>query len=474
MPIIKDFKQIVNSLKNFLHLNRPNVDTSLGTFTRDVVIDSPANELSILYNELSRASNAQSPDNAGVGDIESLGRNFQIYRKGPVPATGTASFYSFETPADSVTIPRGTQLTTKASANNTAIQYVTTQSAILSALDFNSDTGRYEVIVPICATVKGTSGNVAAGVITAIMNPIAGVSGVYNASGLTNGADFEALPVFRNRLKTAITGNNVGTTSGYYQTVTRIVEVLDAKVASWDTGPEALRRANTNAVDIYIRGVISDQAPIETFMVSQSAPFQYFLKKQPLDMSVIDSISVTGSITGTFVKDTDFTIVQDTSAYGGTIRGADHLLFTTGVLEEQISIIYSYNSLVESLQNYMDSDDLKVLGADLLINAAFARQINTECTIRILAGFSTSTVIASVENNLQTALNAYQIGEEVQQSDIIAVIVNTTGVDDVSIPLDLFEEDVATGDIEQDDDNNLIIPINSYATAGSIVVNTRE
>ena len=60
-----------------------------------------------------------------------------------------------------------------------------------------------------------------------------------------------------------------------------------------------------------------------------------------------------------------------------------------------------------------------------------------------------------------------------QQSDIIAVITNTTGVDDVTVPLDLFVESSDTGSIEQDATGNLIIPINSYATPGDITVNIR-
>ncbi len=473
MATIKDFKKLVNDFKAFLNAVRPNVDVSPGTYTRDVVIDAPANELGILYSELSRTSTAQSAETASAGDVESLGRNFQVFRKGPVPAAGIVTFYSFEEPGTDVIIPRGTQLATRASVDGTSRQFVTTQSGILTSTHFRASSGRYEVDVPVRATVGGTSSNVGAGSLASIMNPISGVAGVFNQSPITSGSDFEPLPIYRNRLKTVITGNNVGTATGYYQTITRITEVLDAKVAAVNTGPEELRRPDPGAVDIYIRGIVSAQAPVESFIVTQNPPFDRFLLKQPIDINALDSIAIIGSTTGTMVRGTDFTVVQDKGAFGGTIRGSDKIIFQTAVLEEQVSILYSYNSLVESAQAYMEAPSRKVLGTDLLINAAFARRINVECTVRLLSGFTASDVTTSVTTNIQTALNAYQIGEEVQQSDIVAVITGTSGVDDVTIPLELFEESVDTGTIEQDSSGNLIIPINSYAVPGDIVVNVR-
>ena len=473
MATIKDFRRLINDLKRFLQSVRPNVDTSPGTYTRDVILDAPANELSILYTELLRTSNAQSVETASAGDVENLGRNFQVFRKGPIPASGIATFFAFDEPGSNITIPRGTQLATKASVDGTSRQFVTTQSTLLTSTHFRASSGRFEVDVPVRATVGGTSSNIGAGALSAIMNPVSGVSGVFNQSAITSGSDFEPFPTYRTRIKSVITGNNAGTASGYFQTATRISEVLDVKVAAVNTGPELLRRPDPGAVDIYIRGNISAQAPVESFIVTQATPFNYFLTKQPVDVNVLDGIVVIGSTSGLMVRDTDFTFSQDTEAFGGTVRGSDKLIFTTGVLEEQISILYSYNSLVESLQVFMEADNRKVLGADILINAAFSRRINLECTVRLLPGFTASTVSTSVSTNVNTALNSYQIGEEVQQSDIVAIITGTSGVDDVTLPLDLFEESNDTGTIVQDISGNLVIPINSYVVPGDIVVNVR-
>lgn len=470
MAVIKSFRDIVNAMLRFLYSTRPNVDTSPGTFTRDVVMDTPARELESLYLDLNRTANAQSPDLASTTDIERLGRNFQLRRRGPLKATGIVSFYSFEAPAETITIPRGTTVASKALPDGTSQQYVTTQDITLGVTNFNSNTGRYETDASVRAVVAGIDGNIPPGAIAAILDPVAGVAGVYNFNAFTNGADFETLTNFRSRVKSVITGNNVGTTDGYYQTVTRITDVLDARIASSDTGIEELRRADVGAVDIYIRGLISAQAPSEVYTVPVSAPYEFVTSKQPIDLLAADSFSLIGSVTGTLVEDTHYTIVQDISKFAGSIRGSDKFVFTGLSAGEEVTIIYSYNSLVESLQSYMEDDSRKVLGTDILVKSAIPRQINVECTIRVLSGYTTTGVTTDIVTTLTAFLNSYTIGEEVQQSDVLAAIANTVGVDDVTVPLNTFEESSSTGDLSQDVTGNLIIPANSYAVAGTITV----
>lgn len=473
MAVIKSFQEVVNAMKRFLYSKRPNVDTSLGTFTRDVVIDTPSREIESLYLDLNRTSNAQSPDLANTTDIEQLGKNFQLRRRGPLKTTGIVSFYSFEAPAETIAILRGTTVASKASPDGTSQQYVTTQDVTLGITNFNSSTGRYEVDVSVRAEVAGIEGNIPPGAIAAILDPVAGIAGVYNFNAFTNGADFETLTNFRSRVKSVITGNNVGTTDGYYQTITRITEVLDARISSSDSGIEELRRTDVGAVDIYIRGLISAQAPSEVYTVPVSVPYEFVTSKQPIDLLAANSFSLIGSITGTLVEDTHYTIVQDISKFAGSVRGADKFVFTGLSAGEMVTIVYSYNSLIESLQLYMEDDSRKVLGADILVKSAIPRQIDVVCTIRVLPGYTAAGVVIDGITTLTAFLNSYTIGEEVQQSDILATIANTAGVDDVTVPLDTFEESSSTGNLSQDVTGNLIIPANSYAVAGTIAINIR-
>jgi len=473
MANIKTFRDVVNSMLRYLHLNRPNVDVSPGTFTRDVVVDAVASELETLYLDLYRVSNAQSPDLAAIADVEKLGSNFQVMRKGPTKATGVVTFYSFNSPASPVTISQGTQLFSKVSTGYSAQQFITTQDVILSVLNFNADTGRYEINCNIRAVVAGTSANVPPGAISAMMNPIAGVDGVYNYNAITNGSDFEPISQFRARLKSTLLGNNIGTINGYYNTLIQNQDVVDASISALGTGTITLTRNTPGAVDAYIRGLVSTQ-DVETYVVPITTPRELIVSKQPIDILAKDTFNLTGSVTGELVYGTHYTIITDTSNLAGSINASDKFVFTSSVVVgETITITYSYNSLIETLQNYMENDSRKVLGADLLVRSAKPRKINIECTIRVLSGYTASTVATAVSNALATALNTYTIGEEVQQSDLLAVIVNTTGVDDVNIPLTTFQEDSSTGSLVQNSLKNIVIPADSYATTGTITVNIR-
>lgn len=479
MAVIKSFKDIVNSMLRLLHALRPNVDTSPGTFTRDVIVDAPANELASLYLDFERASNAQSPDLATVTDIEKLGKNFQIRRRGPTKATGVVTFYSFEIPATSITISRGTALVSKAiPPEDTAQQYVTTQEVVLHATDFRAcPSGRYEVDAPIRAVTSGIAANVPPGVITAMLTPIPGIAGVYNYYGITNGTDYEPLTLFRKRLKSVLTGNSLGTVDGYYQTITRNLEVIDACVASADTGIAELRRDDPGAVDIYIRGGISAQAPSETYTVPIAGSPEFAVSSQPLDLLAVGSFELVGSVTGALVEGTHYTVVIDNSKYGGSIRGADKFVFASNAIYpgESIEITYSYNSLITMLQTYMDKGSRKVLGTDLLIKQAKPRQILVDCTISVLPGHTPTNVVNAVINALSIFFNSYSIGEEVQQSDVLATIANTKGVDDVTVPLTTFKENDTVGDpATQDSAGNLVLPADSYAVIGNVSVSIRE
>ena len=474
MPI-KSFSQIVNEMIQFLKNTRSSVDTKPGTFTRDVVIDPVANTVGTFYNELDKVSRAQSPDLAAPSDIEQLGKNYQTLRKGAIKSTGTVNFYAFNAPATPITIPQGTTVVTKALANGSSQQYVTTQAVTLAAANYSVNTGRYEVSANVRAVIPGSGGNVPGGSVNTMSDVISGVNGVYNYSTFSSGRDIEPIDAYRTRIKATIVGNNVGTSDGYYRAITSNVNVLDAKIVAkgGTTGIEA--RTDIGAVDVYLNGLVSTQAPIETFVIPASIPYELIPNKQPIDVLAKASFSLVGSVTGTLVEGTHYNFVKDYGNYGGSIRAIDKFsfIFDAVVPGETITVTYSYNSLVETLQIFMNDPLRKALGADMLVKQARPREIDVTCTISVLPGYAAANISSAVVDILTTALNSYNIGVQVQQSDLLAFIVNTQGVDDVTVPLGTFKEDSNTGSLVQDSSGNITIPANSYAVAGTINVIVR-
>ncbi len=102
-----------------------------------------------------------------------------ITRRPAVKATGQVTF----TGTPGTVIPAGTQVSTASSETTPAIFFETKAEAVIG------DTGT--VTVDIEAVEAGSSGNVAAGAITMLAQPISGVTSVTNAAATSGGLDEE-------------------------------------------------------------------------------------------------------------------------------------------------------------------------------------------------------------------------------------------------------------------------------------------
>jgi uncharacterized phage protein gp47/JayE len=464
----KSFSNIVQSMINYLKRLHPSVDTKEGTFTRDVIIDPVANEMDNFYAELDVISKGQSPDLASADDLVKLAENLQLERKSAIRATGTVTFYNRS--GASATIPAGTTVSSKPGAEVGAQQFVTLQTVTISNPgSFNPDTGQWEAKAPIRAVAGGSQANVDAGAINVMVTTVSNVAGCFNEATITTGEDEEAISSLTLRVKSVLLGNNVGTKSGYYEQVTRNDNVTDALVVG--PGEQHTQRSSVGAVDILVRGGIPNQS-IDTFVYYAGADYHTF-NAQPIHLySVSGSFSAVGSVTGNLTDGIHYTIVKDAGIYGGSVRGNDEFCFFPLVLSdgETITIIYVYNVLISTLQAAVDGDSAKIVGADVLVKEAKARWIDVTATVQLFAGYDASTVATNVQTVITQKLNSYLIGQEVQQSDLIAIIAAVEGVDDVLVPLTKFQENPLTGNIVQDSDGNLEIPWDSYAQAGTITV----
>ena len=466
----RSFKSIVESMLSYLKQSRPTVDTKEGSFTRDVIIDPSASEFDILYSAIDFVSNSQSPDLAYGDSLDRLARNFQILRKPPIPAIGTITFFKYNSPATPISIPKGTAVSTKGSTSTSAQQYVTIQDTTLTSSDYNTATSRYETNAPIRAVLAGTAANAPEGTITVLVTAIGGVAGCTNSAAVSTGTDRETDLQLSARLKQVIKGNNVGTISGYYALAMSNTSVSDARVVGTDD-TVITKRAGIGVVDIIIRGTTLTDS-VEIYNYNGAGASYYYALKQPMYYDS-GSFSVVGSISGELMQGTDYTVTFDTSVYGGSTKGRDRFNILSAAAGESLIFTYSYNSLIEDIQRMVDSPSGKIVGTDVLVRAAKRRLINLTATVEVLPGYTSSEVSTNVNTAVANALSTYLIGQEVQQSDLVVVMANVDGVDDVLIPLTTLKEDSSTGDIEQDSNGNLIIPGGSYAYPGSISILTK-
>src|SRR5579885_1981180 len=102
MVTIRNANEIIANLIDFFRLVQPDLDTKPGTVARDLFIDAPASQLSLLYDELSGVSNKQSLRLVTGTDLDKLAKNFGIVRKQSTPSQGVAllTFSSITAPVN--------------------------------------------------------------------------------------------------------------------------------------------------------------------------------------------------------------------------------------------------------------------------------------------------------------------------------------------------------------------------------------
>lgn len=238
MVNIRSINEIILGLIDYYKLVQPDLDTKPGTVARDVFIDAPATQMSLIYNELSNISSLQSIKLSSGADLDKLGSNFGIARNDGAVATGTAllTFNNIDAPigvnsGSLVTASNGMTFSiinglslTPASAN----YYKSIATKFKNDLDFIGNSDQYAVQVLVTAVSNGTSGNI--GKYSLTRTNISGISGVTNTSSFFGGADQETDAIYRNRILSVFNGSSVGTTLGYQNTALGTTGVIDALV----------------------------------------------------------------------------------------------------------------------------------------------------------------------------------------------------------------------------------------------------
>lgn len=238
MVTIRSVNEIIQNLIDFFRMSQPDLDTKPGTVARDLFIEGPSSQLSLLYDELQGVSNKQSLRLVIGTDLDKLAKNYGLIRKQSTPATGVA-LLTFSSLNATVNINAGapvytagglgfvvTSGTSLVPSNINFYRSVATKFA--AQLAFVGITDQYAVEVTVTASSPGSSGNIGQYTLNKVNIP--GISNVTNVTAFTGGTDQETDAAFRNRILSAFTGSSVGTSLGYLNAALSVTGVQDAVV----------------------------------------------------------------------------------------------------------------------------------------------------------------------------------------------------------------------------------------------------
>ena len=464
----KTLADIIQSMKDYITPLYPTADVSEGSMISDINIVAPSKELAKMYDQNERVSLDQSIDTASEDGLDMWGLNLNAIRKSAIPATGNIIFYSDNAPTSDIAIAAGTIISTRPTTGVTPVRFRTIRTvnmfASLASTYLNSDTGKYEISTEIEAVTAGKTGVVGTENINTIISPVTGITGCYNASPTAGGKDSETLDEYRRRLALLWRGSVLGTTDGLLSEVLSNDNVLDAVLTS---GSDSEREV-LGAVDIYIKGSVSQQNIDVVEIVPGDNITELVLSKQPVldDGTQTIIYGASGSVTPPASV-----IVKDTAANAGSIYAQDKIVWNTALPDDSVSVFvtYSYNSLVTTLQDIFTKTTKDVENMNILIKEAVEIPIDVTLNIRVSSGFDSTSVSLDVQDAIAEFFSEITIGEEVQQADVARVVLNVSGVDDVLLPFPYFKSTDQT--VVPNTFGNLEIPADSYAAAGTILIN---
>lgn len=130
---------------------------------------------------------------------------------------------------------------------------------------------------------------------------------------------------------------------------------------------------------------------------------------------------------------TDYWLLKDITNLRDSTRARDGLEMTTSMAnaidQSVFSIEYTFDKLPFLTNKVMDSH--RQIGQDVLVHTAKFRNFRVNLVVIYSNGFVVSSVNTNIENNLETYFNNQLFGSIIQLNDIIQVVYQTTGVDNV-------------------------------------------
>jgi len=132
-------------------------------------------------------------------DYSLIGKNVRWLPEGKKPDTKTVFRVDYSAYRE-IAIPKGTNVATFSPKPEETRLFITSDEASLAL----TSEGKWETEVPIMCTVPGRWGNVLAGTVTVMPQPIPGVEYVINKADITNGVEAEGDSELRDRAKHAL------------------------------------------------------------------------------------------------------------------------------------------------------------------------------------------------------------------------------------------------------------------------------
>lgn len=451
----KSLSEIINNLEAEAVKNSPNADVGRNSAFHDVAIQPPAQELTVIYENLKNAVLNQSIFTGTDDAVTQLARNENIRRKGSTSSSGLITIASKALPTKNIFIPAGTKFST-----NSGKQVITASNGILPALSdieflnndptkspfffinekakSASDTGeRYGIDIPVITVELGSQSRIDSNQINQFAGtPIEGVDEILNRIPIAGGLDQESILSLQTRIALNKLSKQIGGEASYRAKALDILTVEDALIVGQGNSlmqRDLIRGQHIGGkVDVYIIGQTVTQTTqrvqFKSIATLQNTEREaVLLEKQP----VISIDSIIGELDGQFPASV-YQLIKDTSPWlGGSTKARDSILFSSNfdARDQIITITYSFN---QALQDVLDQvNTTKSLNADIAVFQAKRSLVDFSITVKAKKSITKGIVQQEVLNAISNFLADFKLGQELKVGEVVALIQNLSTVDEI-------------------------------------------
>jgi len=424
----------------------------------------------------------RNPGTAAIGTITFRIRNYTT--SSPIVSVPTGTVVS-------------TLATSSSPSTSFATTATVTFIPSLAPSYFNPVSGFYEQSTTIVSQTIGTVGNVGANVITSLVSSAPGIDAVTNNTATSGGTAIESNVDYANRIKIKLEGNNVGTPNGIISLMETNPNVIQALIVGPNdpemlrnqyggsvnvyirgtllltptetftystTGLQQYVLLNQPAVSVgSVTGIVggvpyafvpgtdfqfvenpnilfagsTEAGSYINFNVSTFFTIAFVTDATHLTVNTTNGMNPGDTIkqgvfstTITTVTDPFHIVVGNTAGFG--LGSASF----TGFKPDNntvVTIVYTYDSLIATLQALLDDNSNHIVGSDILVLEALQALINITMGITIVPGYVPATVVSNVQTALTVYINSLGLGAIVVLSEIVAIAQTVPGVSEVDL-----------------------------------------
>jgi len=424
----------------------------------------------------------RNPGTAAIGTITFRIRNYTT--SSPIVSVPTGTVVS-------------TLATSSSPSTSFATTATVTFIPSLAPSYFNPVSGFYEQSTTIVSQTIGTVGNVGANVITSLVSSAPGIDAVTNNTATSGGTAIESNVDYANRIKIKLEGNNVGTPNGIISLMETNPNVIQALIVGPNdpemlrnqyggsvnvyirgtllltptetftystTGLQQYVLLNQPAVSVgsvtgIVGGVPYAFVPGTDFQFVENPNILFAGSTEAgsyinFNVSTFFTITLVNDGTHLTVNTTNGMNPGDTIKQGvfsttiTTVTDPFHIVVGntagfglgsasfTGFKPDNntvVTIVYTYDSLIATLQALLDDNSNHIVGSDILVLEALQALINITMGITIVPGYVPATVVSNVQTALTVYINSLGLGAIVVLSEIVAIAQTVPGVSEVDL-----------------------------------------